>query len=484
LAPEFKPPSEKGIRRAPFALALGLALALLATIQSGLRADIVHLKSGGRVEGRIVKQTPTQVHVRTKFGAVLKLPRSQIERIERKRDVWDEYEKRRAKVKPTDAKGLFTLYEWCLENGLKREADTVLEEVLQADPNHTEAHRVKGEVKIAGKWMTPAAAKAAGYELHDGKWLTHDEIMKATGHVRWGSRWITESEYDRLKVKTDMESILNMELTVVNSEHFGVRTRFPEDHARKLLDYAETAYDEFMRVLPYPKESLKRWRRVQIYLFSNLEEYQVFIDKYIWPRPRRYIKKEAHYLYYREAGNCNFYYPLPIVALRPSPAIPKFKDQAALAIHNVGHVLLHRMRREIYPPDWLEEALGHYLEEKVFGHCRIFCMMPGKLSRRELIVPGWRNSNKWKQQMNRLLVSGEVPAWKVLMKKPLGGITTKELAKVYAVLRMILKKKPGSLHDFLMKATKHSWEKIFEETIGWSPEQVDQELAQYIKENY
>ena len=454
----------------------------LISLSGPALADIIHLKNGGKIEGRVIEQTSTKIKVQTRFGSVMTLSRAQVLRIEKKKDVWDDYDQRRGKIKKNDAPGLFLLYKWCLENGLKQEAGNVLEEVLQADPNHDDAHRIMGEVKVEGKWMKPDAARAAGYTLHDGKWLTRDQFMEATGHRRWGSKWITDAEYDRLTTKMTMEKLLNMELTVANSEHFGVRTRFPQEHAERLLGYAEAAYNEFMKIIPYPEDSLKKWKRIQIYLFANQEEYQTFFDKYIWPK--RYVTKESHYLYYREAGNCNFYFPHPIIALWRSPALPKFPDQAALAIHNVGHVMLHRMRKSIYPPDWLEEGLGHYVEEKIFGVCRIFTLMPGKLSRHELIVPDWRNSGDWKKRMNRLLVPGEVPPWATIMKKPLGGMTTKELAKVYVVLRMIIQKKPGTLRKFLDQATQHSWVKVFEETVGWTPEQVDEQVAEYIRANY
>jgi hypothetical protein len=469
----------RGVARARWLVLVALWLTVTA---STLLADIIHLKNGGQIEGRVIKETPTEVHIRTKFGSVMKFPRDQVARIEKKVDVWDEYEKRRMQVKPTDADGLFAFHQWCKENGLKREAEALLDEVLQADPDYAAAHELKGEVKIRGKWMRPDDAKAAGYRLHEGKWLDHDEFMKATGHVRWGSKWIPESEYDRLKVKTEMEALLNMELTVENSEHFGVRTRFPKEHAQNLLRLAEQAYDEFMKVIPYPEQSRRNWKRIQIYLFADLDEYQVFFDKYIWPK--RYVTKEEDYLHYREAGNCLFHFPHPIIAARRSPALPKFADQAALVVNNIGQVMLHRMRKEIYPPDWLQAGMGHYVEEQVFGYCRIFTLLPGKLSKRELIVPGWRNSQDWKKKMNRLLAPGEVPPWKVIMKKPLGGMNTKELAKVYAVIRMIVKKKPGALRAFLDKATRHSWEQVFVETVGWTPEQVDQELATFIRENY
>lgn len=467
---------------AAFTRLLGLAILALALLAAPLLADIIHLKNGGRIEGRIIKQTPTEVHVRTKFGTVMKLKPAQIKRIEKKRDIWDDYERERNKVKNNDADGLFALYQWCKQNGMKHEAARVLDEVLQANPDHPAVHQMRGEVNIAGKWMKPEQAKAAGYRLHEGKWLTHDAFMKATGHVRWGSKWITEAEYDRLKIKTEMESLLNMELTVENSAHFGVRTRFPKEHALEILRLCEVAYDEFMKVLPYPKDSLKRWKRIQIYLFADLEEFQLFFDRFIWPK--RYVTKEHHYEYYREAGNCNFYFPHPIIVLRRSPALPKFKDQCALIVHNVGHVMLHRMKKSIYPPDWLEEGLGHYLEQKVFGHARIFCLWPGRLSTKELIVPGWRNTADWKKKANRLLVPGEVPPWKTLMMKPLGGMTTKELAKVHFVLLMIIEEKPKALRAFLDTATEHSWVKVFAEAVGWSPEEVDRQLERYLKEKF
>ncbi|MBN2490700.1 MAG: hypothetical protein JXQ29_07615 [Planctomycetes bacterium] len=460
---------------------VALAAWLAVTASVGL-ADIIHLRNGGRIEGRVIQETPTHIHVRTRFGSVMRFARDQVARIEKTIDIRDEYETRRAAIKPTDAASLFELHRWCKDNGLTHEAETLLEEVLQADPDHAGAHELKGEVKIRGKWLRPADAEAAGYRLHGGKWLDHDEYMRATGHVPWGSQWITESEYDRLKVKTDMEALLNMELTVVNSAHFGVRTRFPPEHAENLLRLAEQAYDAFLEAIPYPEDAIRNWARIQIYLFGTLEEYQTFFDKYIWPR--RYVTREEHYVHYREAGNCMFFFPHPIIALRRSPALPKFADQAALAVNNIGQVMLHRMRKEIYPPDWLQEGMGHFVEEKIFGHCRIFTIMPGQLSSQELIVPDWRNSQDWRKRINRLLVPGEVPSWKVIMKKPLGGINTKELAKVYAVIRMILRKKPGALRAFLDRATKHSWEAVFEEAVGWTPEQIDQELVAFIQENY
>ena len=458
-------------------------IVLWIIVASGpLSADIVHLKNGGKIEGQVIKQTPTEIHIRTKFGSIMKFPRSQVIRIEKKMNVWDEYEILRNKTKNTDAAGLFNLYHWCMKHGLKREAVRVLEEVLQADPDHEGAHRLKGEVKIQGKWLNPDAARAAGFHLHEGKWLTHDKLMKARGFVRWGSKWITKSEYNRMEVKLTMEKLLNMELTVVNSEHFGVRTRFPKHHAERLLEYSESAYKAFMEIIPYPKKSLKNWSRIQIWLFDNLDSYQLFFDKFLWPKKN--VTKQEDYNYYREAGNCNFHYPHPIIVLRRSSALPKFSDQAALTIHNIGHVMLHRMKKSIYPPDWLEEGLGHLMEEKIFGVSRIFCQMPGKLTRKEIFIPGWRNSGKWKQKMSLLLIPNAVPPWKTLMKKPLGGMNSKELAKVYGVLRMIIKKKPKALRAFLDKATKHSWVQVFQDATGWSPDDVDKELAQFIRTHY
>lgn len=456
--------------------------ALLVTLAVAARADIVHLKSGGKIEGRVIEKTATMIVVETASGTKMRIPRASVARIEKTRDVWAEYAERRRKVEKGDADGLFKLYEWCVANGMKGEAPRVLEEVLVADPDHAGARKVKGEVRIRGKWFTPEEAKKAGFKEHDGEWLTNDEFMKATGHVKLGDKWITEREHDRLYTKAKMEELLQMELVVENSEHFGVRSRFPRAHAKELLQLCEKAYDAFMKLIPYPKASLKKWRRIEIYAFAEHEEYQAFFDSFVWPK--HYMTKEDLYLHYRDAGNCNLYYPRPMIVLRRSAALPKFKDQAALAVHNVGHVMVHRFRRDVYPPDWLEEAMGHWCEEQVFGVARIFTLMPGQMSHAELIVPGWRNSIKWRQQMGRLLVPGEAPPWKTLMRRPLGGINTKHQAKVYAVLRMIADKKPEALATFLEKATEHSWERVFAEATGWTPEEVDKQLADYIREKF
>ena len=39
-----------------------------------------------------------------------------------------------------------------------------LGEVLSGDPEHPAARKLRGQVKVGGKWLTPEQARAAGYK--------------------------------------------------------------------------------------------------------------------------------------------------------------------------------------------------------------------------------------------------------------------------------------------------------------------------------
>ena len=100
-----------------------LALAFAST----LLADVLHLKNGSKVEGRIVKETPEGVTVETQT-AVLTYPRGVIERVERGLSPLDIYREKLAAAKTVeDYQGLLS---WCEAN--RFDAAEVKERLRQA----------------------------------------------------------------------------------------------------------------------------------------------------------------------------------------------------------------------------------------------------------------------------------------------------------------------------------------------------------------
>ena len=152
-----------------------LFFALLIGAPSASRADVVHLKSGGKLEGRIVEQTESSVEVDIGAGT-LTFPMSSVERIEEGRSPLDDYDERVRGLAENDRDGWLELARWASSVGLGTQSLRAYEHVLGLDPNNPEANRALGRVEVDGRWMTEDEAyRARGYVMFEGQWVTPAE---------------------------------------------------------------------------------------------------------------------------------------------------------------------------------------------------------------------------------------------------------------------------------------------------------------------
>lgn len=133
--------------------AWGAALAafILAGMALPARADILHLKSGGSVEGTIVERDERSYKVRTLVGTVT-VPAEAVVRIEERASVLDEYVQRREQVADTPAAQV-ELAAWCEERGLKSAWRTHLKRALELDADYEPARKALGFVRVGGMWV-------------------------------------------------------------------------------------------------------------------------------------------------------------------------------------------------------------------------------------------------------------------------------------------------------------------------------------------
>jgi tetratricopeptide (TPR) repeat protein len=160
-------------------LLLALLLVLLVGAPAASRADVVFLKSGGKLEGRIVQQTETSVEVDIGAGS-LTLPMSSVDRIEKGHSQLDEFDERAAALDPYDRDGWLQLAHWASRAGLGTQSKRAYQHVLKIDPNDPEANQALGRVQVEGSWMT------------------EDEAYRARGYVRFEGRWVTPAEQDSI----------------------------------------------------------------------------------------------------------------------------------------------------------------------------------------------------------------------------------------------------------------------------------------------
>jgi hypothetical protein len=173
------------------------AFALVALV-SGLRADVLELKNGGRVEGQIDESKEGDASsyvIETADGGRLTIARSEVARVVPQTKDEEEYQ-RRARTVADTVDGHWDLAQWCREKNLRTAYREQLTHILELDPDHAEARQALGYQKIHGQWMLRDDIMAArGLVLYDGKYVTrqHVELMEQEKQARasdadWNNR--------------------------------------------------------------------------------------------------------------------------------------------------------------------------------------------------------------------------------------------------------------------------------------------------------
>jgi dienelactone hydrolase len=86
-----------------------------------LLLDVVHLKNGGKIEGKVVEEKDGKLRIRTATGEVV-VARDDVARIEAGPSPAEELAERRAKLDGRDPKAVLDLAKWAASKGLAKEA--------------------------------------------------------------------------------------------------------------------------------------------------------------------------------------------------------------------------------------------------------------------------------------------------------------------------------------------------------------------------
>lgn len=114
-------------------------------------ADILHLASGGVVEGEILEQGPSGYRVKTTFGTVV-LARDAVVRVEAAPSPFDEYAQRVEALGNT-ALQHFELAQWCEQRGLTNERRKHLARATELDYDFAPARAALGHVRVGQLWV-------------------------------------------------------------------------------------------------------------------------------------------------------------------------------------------------------------------------------------------------------------------------------------------------------------------------------------------
>jgi hypothetical protein len=295
-----------------------ISIFLLAAICAG---DVIHLKDGRKVEGKVISKDDKVVKIETKFGTQ-EFSMDDVERIEEKQTPEEEYQERLKNTNLKDTDAVFVLIEWCKENKLEKYAKKHLRDIIGLDPNNKKAREMLGYVEHEGKWYTPrelekmkadaerAEKEAAGLVEYKGEWMEKDDVENLKkGLVKYEDKWVTPEVKDRLEKglvlyrgrwanKEDVEKMKQGLFKVgeewvtqeeadrvhsdwenpwiLASDTVKIKTNLNYDYAKSLLDEATRMYDrakEKFKAEPNLDESL-----ITLYVPSNLDGYKAIGD--------------------------------------------------------------------------------------------------------------------------------------------------------------------------------------------------------------
>jgi len=139
---------------------------------------MIRLKSGGEVRGKVLNDRNAQtsdLSIRTVAGALVTVPREQVEFVARRSMLYEEYELK-SRLTPNTVEDQWSLAEWCVEKRMMRQREIHLERILELDPENASAHQGLGHVQ------------------RNGAWTTHEQDMLARGYVKYRGRFITPEE--------------------------------------------------------------------------------------------------------------------------------------------------------------------------------------------------------------------------------------------------------------------------------------------------
>ncbi|MBN2560413.1 MAG: HEAT repeat domain-containing protein [Phycisphaerae bacterium] len=151
------------------AVALWATVAVVAVAQG----DILHLNSGDKIEGEVLKDLGEAYRVRTLHG-IVDIPKERVVKYEKGPSPWFLYKEKRRKCEDT-AEGHYRLARWCRKHGLRAEETEHLERVVKLDPDHAKARRALGYVQENGGWIKPRSPKAPTKEELEARRIAREE---------------------------------------------------------------------------------------------------------------------------------------------------------------------------------------------------------------------------------------------------------------------------------------------------------------------
>lgn len=447
-----------------------LCALLLSCLVGPARADLVVLKDGRRIEGKILARSSTEVRIKTAF-AELTFPMAEVEEVVRGKTVEELHAEKLAACRVADDFGALGL--WCLENRLKRQAKQAFERALELDPDHEGARRELGFVRYDGAWMIPEerdarqrAKEAAemrarglvlhgerwvtpeeraklelGLVLHEGRWMTREEAMRAQGLEEFDGQWYPRNEARARAAVAGAAEAAGQPLGLfLGKEAVVCGTLGPEwlERISGGLDAGRAWFDAAWRVPPGP--ALYGDQLCEFYVFHRDAPYELTVE---------YLAGRSSFLPegWKEAVRRGFGFtwidPIPISSVRQMSR--ELEHVVGHSYHHLGHLMISRLayRGRLLPP-WYEEGTASLTELRIHGRNDVFCRTTfvegegiSSESTRFVLDEGAMRDGEWRGALTEALKAGRVEPFDRLARREFSQLTMVDIATSLAILEWL-----------------------------------------------
>ncbi len=366
----------------PNATSILLTILLVLVAASSASADVIHLKSGQKIEGKILTDSGSTISVQTKFGSMT-IERSKIESIEYQRLPKEEV-KARLVAAGTDAAKLYEVALYAEAQKLKKEHKEILEQVVAHDPNHLGAREALGHVSFDGQWFaTPEEVEAykadltdqmkeRGRVLYKGKWIKEDTAKRLQGFELYNGQWLRWKEIYTLQAQENMLPILGVDLEIRESEHYALRSLLDEPEQIEVLESLEAAFAHFSQFFQPDEieENIMDFYPIPVYVLPEPDMVTKFAE------PGGYM----HKLYnpptnindrYVDAFSFPIFFPRPLIVASMGRHLKgggsRMTSLLGFIHHYNGNLMIRRFKRGGAMPGWVESGISHYYEGKMNG---------------------------------------------------------------------------------------------------------------------
>ncbi len=480
----------------------GLAgLAGLALAPSPARADILHLVSGGKIEGKIVQQDAQFYYLKLRTG-VQKVPKHTVFRVEPGKCNWEVYEeKRKALIGKKDPAARADLARWCEQNGLPEDGKTEWKEVLKLAPDHEEARGKLGFVRHGTKWVTPAEkeklereersklteaeATARGLVRHGDRWVSPEEKreleMKEKGLVKVGDEWVTPEEAkaradervagrvstERLDSEAALGAIFDKRATAACVVASAVSAEEAKDLAALVVKV-----EEVVRATLPPSERSGPFtgERIGVYSLPKGDLMETFLQRVC--RPGGADSDESlNTIRSTGAWTNTGKNPFIFVERREGEGVAEGTN-GGLVAHGLAHVLLHQIAKQGWQklPAWLDEGYACGVDGAVLPKSETWCVPDDKR-------PPFETREKWGADFTNIVKAGQDPPLSELVKQAtlesLGGAFQ---PKAVAIVRYLAGTYPEKFWKLVPALNALDPETAFQQLLGKGLDAVDAEF--------